>query len=154
MSIEDLKKNTPHGGNEPIDLKSPYENAPPIDSLDKPMEAEATFFYCVLIEAALIICVFFFSKWIIEWLNDYSPAGQIAFNLLVFALGFLIGFTAFRIYILRFSNESKMLSSGSGFISNYESRSRGNPVLINCLFATVAGTINVILLHIAFNFLM
>jgi hypothetical protein len=138
-----------------LDLEQAADNtADYLNSLDDaPMKAERTLFGAILLEIGFAFCVFFFSSWILEWADAHFPVGQVILSSAVFALGFLIGFTAFRIYQSRFGNESQMPSGGSSFMSNYESRSRANSVLINCMFATVAGVINVILLHVAFNFL-
>lgn len=152
MNWQGFKKAVIKDESDDLDVEQTAEAAASyLNSIDEPLKAEKTLLAAVLVETAFAVCVFFFSDWINEWTDDHFPVGQVILNGAVFALGFLIGFTVFHIHQSKFRRTARNMETS--FMRDYENRSKASLILMNCFFSTVVGVINVVLLHIAFNFL-
>ncbi len=110
-----------------------------LDSYDNPVRSQKALRFYIIIDAVILISAFLFGKWI----NAQDIERFLAIIALVGGIGFLITFTAFRLFQTTASTTAEVDSIESGVMGGYQYASTQNRRWGFWLIAAAGGAVNI-----------
>ena len=121
-----------------------------LDSLDNSLHAQKTIFYCVLANVFFFAFAFFAAQWIYNQILEM----QILIYLVLFTIGFLFTFSAFRLYQMNFSKKRERKNIDAEIMGGYQYYSYQQSKWIIWLISTASGIFNVVFFTIFVSILI